>query len=341
MDSHDDQVRRSRRIPWALGIALALLLWISLEIVLLAFAGILLAVFIKSIADFTENHLPVGYTWAYLITVILLIAASAAAVLLMARPIAAQASQLLEKLPASLQQVEIYLGDLGLAEIFSQLPGPVEYISSRPDLLTRITGIFSSTLGALVTLAVVLFLGLYMAFNPGMYVNGIVSLIPPESRPGAHSVLGEAGRILQWWLIGRLIAMMAVGVIVTLGLWALGVPLALVLGIIAAALDFVPYVGPVIAFVPAFLIAMMSGLKTAALVALLYLAVQSIESYVITPLIQQKTVDIPPALNVLVQVLLGIVAGGLGVVLATPLTAVMLVFVKRLYIDGFLEKRGG
>lgn len=338
--SSRDKPGRSQIILWALGITLALLLWISLDVVLLAFAGILFAVFFRSITDFLEKYLPLGHTWAYVITLILLVSVSALSILLLARPIAGQTAQLLQKLPASLQQLEDYFRILGLEQFIANLPGPVEYLSSRPDILSRVTGIFSSTLGAAVTLAIVAFLGLYMAYDPEMYVKGFVSLFPPENRERMLHVIGDAGHILQWWLLGRFAAMLAVGVMVTLGLWALGLPLALVLGIIAAILDFVPYIGPVIAFVPAFLIAMLDSANAAVLVALLYFVVQSVESYLVTPLIQQKTVDIPPALTVLSQVFLGIVAGGMGVVLATPLTAVIVVFVKRLYIEGHLEKGG-
>ncbi|MDD5233899.1 MAG: AI-2E family transporter [Syntrophales bacterium] len=339
MKTQDNSGRHSGMIVAALGITLIFLLWISIEIVLLAFAGVLFAVFVKSIAGNAEKHLHVGHVWAFFITILLMAVVTGAGIILLARPIAGQSTELLNKIPVALEQLQQYITSLGLSQFISDLPGPIEYFSSRPEILTRITGIFSSTLGAAVTFAIILFLGLYMAFDPRLYIEGIVRLFPPDKREKALQVLGEAGRTLQWWLLGRFAAMLAVGVMITLGLWALGVPLALVLGIIAAILDFVPYIGPVLAFLPAFLIAILDSLNTAALVALLYFVVQSIESYLLSPIVQQKTVNIPPALTILSQVFLGIVAGALGVVLATPITAVMVVFVDRLYIEGVLERR--
>jgi predicted PurR-regulated permease PerM len=127
--------------------------------------------------------------------------------------------------------------------------------------------------------------------------------------------------------------MAIVGVMTTLGLWLLNVPLALAFGLIAAALTFVPNIGPVLSVVPPALLALTDGPWTAAYVVALYLAIQTIESYAITPIIQRRTVSLPPALTITAQVALGLLVGPLGVAVATPLTAVATTAVNVLYVE--------
>jgi predicted PurR-regulated permease PerM len=133
--------------------------------------------------------------------------------------------------------------------------------------------------------------------------------------------------------------MAVVGVATTAGLWLLGVPFALALGVVAFVLDFVPYIGPILSAVPAILVAMTLGPMEALYVGLLYFGVQSLESYLLTPLVQQRAVQLPPALTILSQVLLGLLLGGFGLALATPLTAVGVVLVRELYVEDVLEDR--
>jgi predicted PurR-regulated permease PerM len=142
--------------------------------------------------------------------------------------------------------------------------------------------------------------------------------------------------MLGRWLVGRMFAMLMVGGITTLGLWLLHVPLALALGLLAALGELVPNIGPLLAFVPAILLAFTDSPSHALAVGGLYLAVQGFESYVLTPLVEKRAVSLPPALTVTAQVLLGLLAGGLGLVLAAPLTAVAMVLVQRLYIEDML-----
>jgi predicted PurR-regulated permease PerM len=130
--------------------------------------------------------------------------------------------------------------------------------------------------------------------------------------------------------------MTIVGVITWAGLALIGVPLALTLGLLAGLLNFVPYVGPIVSAIPAVLLALLDGSRTAGWVALLYLGVQLLEGYLLTPLIDQRTVRTPPALLLTSQVIAGVTLGALGVVLAAPLLAVALVTVKLLYVEDVL-----
>lgn len=133
--------------------------------------------------------------------------------------------------------------------------------------------------------------------------------------------------------------MLFVGVATGLGLWVLQMPLILTLAILAAMLDFIPNIGPVISAVPAVLLASGSGAGHVLWVAGLYLTVQIVESYVLQPLVQQRAVSLPPAVNLLAQVLIGILFGWLGVILATPLTVVAITLIEMLYVEDALQKQ--
>lgn len=220
--------------------------------------------------------------------------------------------------------------------LFSQAPQAEEMLPDKADLLAEATGVFSTTLGALANVVIILFIGLFLAVEPRLYTDGLIRLVPIGRRARAREVLYAVGDVLQWWLVGKVVAMLVIGVLTALGLWLLGVELALTLGLIAALLTFIPNIGPVLALVPAVLLALLHSPTQALYVVLLYLAIQTVESYVLTPLVQRRTVSLPPALTISAQVALGVLLGGLGLVLATPLTVALLVLIQRLYIEDTL-----
>jgi len=141
---------------------------------------------------------------------------------------------------------------------------------------------------------------------------------------------------LWHWLGGRFGLMLANGGLTALGLWLLGMPLALSLGLLAGLLNFVPNFGPWIAAIPAVLVAFLQSPQQALYVALLYLALQSVDAYLLTPLVDRRSVELPPVLTITAQVLLGLVFGFIGILLASPLTAAAMILVKMLYVEDVL-----
>jgi predicted PurR-regulated permease PerM len=210
--------------------------------------------------------------------------------------------------------------------------------SSGSALSSRIGSFASGTLGALANTGLVLFLGLFMAADPELYRCGLLRLVPLRARARCGMALVEAGHALKRWLLGQLIAMICVGALTGLGLWALGVPLALSLGILAGALDFVPYIGPIAAALPAVLLGFTQNPTTALYVALLYAAVQQIEGNVIVPLAQRWAVSLPPALAIVSVIVFGLIFGLPGLLFATPLMVVIIILVRKLYVEGVLEQ---
>jgi predicted PurR-regulated permease PerM len=333
------EVAAAIRTTAAAGLAL-LLLWTAADVFLLVFAGLLLAVLLTQAASLTQGWLRLPYAWA-LTTVVLAVAVGIGSLgWLMLPRIAVQVDELATRLPTAVeslrQQIQTYeWGRAALArmEVERLLP-------SRSDIVAQITGVASSTLGWIANLLVILFVGIYGATEPRTYSNGFIRLVHPKRRRRARQVLDELYLRLGWWLLARLCSMLAVGTATGLGLWLLGVPLALTLGLIAAVLSFVPYIGPIVAGIPAVLIALTLGPLQALYVLLFYVGLQTLESYLLTPLVQRRALALPPALQISAQVLAGVLFGVMGVALATPLTAALQVIVRMVYVEDMLGDRG-
>jgi predicted PurR-regulated permease PerM len=249
-----------------------------------------------------------------------------------------QIEELSRRLPHSLQQLQQRLERYEWARsLLAQLPQSGQEVVEKTDVVEKAPGVLSKVLGMLGSVLIFLFLGLYLAIDPGVYRRGLLRLVPLPKRPRVQDILDEIGHILGRWLVGRIFSMLVVGGITMLGLWFLQVPLPLALGLLAALGELVPNFGPLLAFIPALLLAFTDNSSHALGVLGLYLAVQGLESYVLTPLVERRAVSLPPALTITAQVLLGLLAGGLGLVLAAPLTATAMILVQRLYVEDVLH----
>lgn len=333
------------RVLIAVGIAsiivlMLLVLWAVVYVLLLAFAGILLAVFLRALTDGVRRISGFSDSWSFGIVLVGLIAVISASVWFLFPQVASQVDELRTTLPQALRELteELRQYEWGQALLEDVLESD-RLVPSRPSVAAGAATVLSQATTIIGGVFIVLFIGLYVAASPRMYYEGFVRLVPPHRRQRAREMLGAVNHVLKWWLIGRAISMVFVGACIAAGLWALGVPLFLALGIVAAFLDFVPNIGPVIAAAPAILLALVDSPTTAIYVTLLYLAVQSAEGYIVTPLIQQKTVSLPPAITVVAQVLFFVLLGPLGLLLASPLAAAVMVIVKGLYVHDALGDR--
>ncbi len=196
-----------------------------------------------------------------------------------------------------------------------------------------IADVFQMTLSVIMNLAVVAFVGIYLATEPAVYRDGFARLFPKDRRPRVVEILNRLGQTLWSWLIGRLASMLITGVGTGLALAVIGVPMALVLGGLTGVLTFIPNIGPALGLAFAVLVALPQGATIVVWVIVVFSLFQLVESYLLTPLIQQRQVSIPPALLIIWQVLLGVLTGFLGLIVATPILAVLLVLVKMIYLE--------
>ena len=333
-----------RRTAAAAGIVAAIFLLLLLirstvQVLLILFAGILLGVFLRSLGDRVERHTPLGSGGSLALVVSALLGLICLAGWYLAPDVATQIDQLIQSLPEIIRQLGARIeGYEWGRRMLSQLPDAAERFARPGNILSRATGAFSTAFGLIANLIIISFIGLYLAVNPALYLNGIVRLVPVDARPRARELLGELGETLRWWLIGRMIAMGVIGLLTAVGLWLIGVPLALTLGLLAGILNFIPYLGPILSAVPPLLMVSTGGTTKIFYVLLLYLAVQTIEGDLLTPLVTEKTISLPPALTLAAQVLLGILLGPLGVIFASPISALALIVIKRLYVEDLLER---
>jgi predicted PurR-regulated permease PerM len=309
------------------------------DVILLIFAAILLAVFLCGLAGFVNRYLKISDGKAVLLVSVLLILILGGAVALLAPSVAKQVEHLREELPKSAQQAGEYISQFGWGRtLIEQMPS-VEEITRKIDatsILTGVGGFFSSTVGALGNFFITILLAIYLATEPKFYAVGFTKLFPVSMRSRVYEVLAGIGDTLGWWLIGKAASMVFIGLLTWLGLYILGVPLSLTLGLLAGLLSFIPNFGPIISALPAILLAFIESPMKAVYVLILFVIVQIIESNIVTPLIERETVELPPALTIIFQLILAVLIGGLGLVLATPLLAVIMVLIQMVYIEDIL-----
>lgn len=311
--------------------------WGAAEVLLVIFAGILLAVFLRGLGNWVSAHTPLSKGWALVAVILGLIALGGISGVLFAPSVNEQFAELTEQVPRAAGDLRERMTESALgSRLLEQAPAVDEATSQAGNLVTPVLGAFSTAFGALANAIIILFVGLYLAIDPGVYTGGLIRLIPLARRERAREVLHVLGYTLRRWLIGRILLMTVIGVLTTLGLWLIGIPLAVGLGVLAALLAFIPNIGPLIAAIPAVLLGLVDSSTTALYVIALYVGVQTIESYLFEPLVEQRTVSLPPVLVITSQVLLGLSFGALGLLLATPLFAVGLVLVKMLYVEDTL-----
>lgn len=318
-------------------LALVLLYFLHLvaQVLLIFFAGCLLGILLDGAAHLVSDHTPISRRWALLAACLLIAAAAVAMGWFAGARILDQLSELGARLPQAFQQLREWVMQIPWVQsAMENLPKPGKALDG--GLLSRLTDLFSIALGGLVSTVIIIFVGLYLAATPHLYTSLAVHLLPQRHRKRGYQVLEVLARALRRWLIGRLASMLVIGLLTWLVLWLMDLPLALPLGLVAGLLSFVPYLGPVLSAVPGVLIGFSESPQTALYVALAYWGVQMVESYVITPLIERKAVLIPPAYQITAQLMAAVLAGFMGILLASPLVVVGTVLVQLLYLEDLL-----
>ncbi|MEX2640692.1 MAG: AI-2E family transporter [Balneolales bacterium] len=351
-------------------LAAALFFWQIKDALLIALGGVIVAVVLSGMARGLRSVLPLSRGWSLAGAGLEVILVIGMLVLIFGSQIADEFQQLTEKLPQQVQQVRQSMQNWPMSEYLlngegdgnggqggsggqensggqdegeGQGSGGGQNGEEGQNGGMQGTGGMLLQAGAtltdvLATLLLVIFVGIFFAVNPELYKNGILLLVTPDRTERVDEALEASGKALWKWLMGQLIAMTFVGVAVAVGLTIAGVPLALILGLIAGLFDFVPYVGPIVAIIPGMLLAFAEGPQTALWAGVVYLIVQQLEGYVITPLIQRQKISLPPGIIILAVVAFGLVFGVPGIVLATPLAVITMVLLGMLYVQDVLGK---
>jgi predicted PurR-regulated permease PerM len=311
-------------------LAVVLLAWQLRGLLLLAFGAALVAVILRIVARPLRDRLHLPHLAALLVAVLLVLGLFGAAFALFGLEAIGEAEALRSNIPKAWEALLRRLEPLGLAE-------PLRGIAGGQGIVSRIGNLAMSFGGGLADAVLVLVGGIYLAAEPSLYRTGLLKLVPARGRPLAAEAIEDSANALKLWLKGRLVSMSIVGVLTGLGLAMLGVPAALALAIVAFVLEFIPYIGPVLSAVPAILLAVSISPELALWTAGLYLLVQQVEGNIVEPLVQKRAVSLPPTLLLFAIVAATLLFGVPGVILAAPLTVVLFVLVKRLYVREALD----
>jgi predicted PurR-regulated permease PerM len=310
--------------------ALAAFLWRISDVLLLAFGGGLVALLLHEIAEPFRRIARLGDTAALAVAVLLLATLLGAAGWLFGHELGAQFGEVLRRLPRAWESLREFLGRFELGR--TVLAGMQDSAAGIGLFTSKLPGAAAAVTEGLLNVLVVAFGGIYLALTPGVYRKGLLALFPASARNGVGDIVDTACRALRLWLKGQLITMTIVGVLTAAGLWAAGVPAPLALGLLAAVLEFIPYIGPIVAAVPGLLLALSAGPVTVAYALVVYVAVQQLEGNIVQPMVQRGVLRLPPALVIFSVVALGLTFGTLGWVFAAPLTVLLVVVVGKAYV---------
>jgi predicted PurR-regulated permease PerM len=325
--------------------ALANLVWLARDVLFIAFFALLIASFLSIFVEPLHKR---GISRALSAPLALIaVVAILGGLFALAWPTLRDQFMLIqEQLPPAIEgvqewfeaQVAALAGTLGDDEGAVQEQLRTRVTTEMSGLVGGAMPLLNTAAGAIAGFFLIIFAGLFIAISPRTYMRGLIVLVPRSRRRRAGEVLPKTGVAMVQWMKGTAMAMLFVGTVATVGLWLIGIPAALALGIIAGLLEFIPYFGPALSFIPATVVALTISPEKALWVVGLYAVVQSLESSVVTPLLMKQMVKLPPALTLLFQTMMAALFGFLGLLLAVPILATAKILIEELYVEGVADE---
>ena len=315
-----------RATVW-LGLAAAMALVVLLiQPLLIIFAGLVFAAMLDGGVRLLGRILPIGRGLRLLIVMVCAIAFILGVFYMTGVQVTAQAEQLRVTLEVQANRLVAWASDMGIMPGHAEVNGMVQQAMGSFGKLTSWVG---TALGALTSLFMVLVIGLFVAMDPRLYDRGLQWMVPSDVRPEFAITVDRMAATLRRLLAGRLAGMLFEGVLTWLCLWAAGVPMALLLGIITGVLAFVPNIGALTSGVLMTAVGFSAGVDTGLWAIAIYFIVQTFDGYVVIPMVAKSTVDLPPALTLSSQILASTLFGVLGLALADPIVAMIKVALER------------
>ncbi len=315
-----------RALVWVSVIIFFALVVLLIQPIMLILAGLVLASMLDGGVRLLGRILPIGRAWRLLIVTLAVVAFIAGTMVMAGVQISAQASQLSVVVQAQATRFLTWLGTTGL------MPAKTDFSAIAQQAMGsigRLTSWVGTAAGAIGSAVMILAIGLFVAMEPRAYGRGLEWMVPQSVRPEFSETLDHMARVLRRLLAGRLFGMLFEGVLIWIALSIGGVPMALLLGIITGILAFIPNIGAFVSGVLMIAVGFSAGFNTGLWAIGTYFVVQTFDGYVVIPLVAKKTVDMPPALTLGWQILIGSILGLLGLMLADPLLAMIKTALER------------
>lgn len=331
-------------------ILLLLFVYSVAEVLLLLFIAVLFSLYLGAVTDFLQERLRLP-RWAGLSTALLLTLVALTAIgLLIFPPVLEQTHELINTLPGLLSEWEASLFTLAaryplLAQMLPPSTGAGHYFDVALERLgAYLSGLFPyvfSGLSFLIHFVSVLVMGIYLTLRPGLYREGLLALVPVTQRALARDILAELARTLRSWIVGQILAMIFLGVVTWVGLVLLNVPYALAFGVFTGVVVVVPFFGTLVStLLPALFVLGSQGTIHALLVVLLGVVVHLIEANVVHPMIMERQVNLPPVLSIMSVLIMAELLGAVGLLVAVPVLATVMVLVRRIYVQRIAAGKG-
>ena len=312
----------------ALLVSVILIARVAFNILLMVLAGALISVYFHGLGDIIERKTHLSRRWSMVISVTVSFIILGLLFWFMGEKIQVQVAELSNSLPHTVNIFKEKLNESPIGQkILDNFSG-----DNSANLNHTVQAFFSTGFGVLGDIYIIIFLGIFFTANPDSYKKGIILLLPKSKKELGHHIMDRVSISLKGWLKSMMISIVLITVLISTGLSIIGIPLAMVLALIAGILKLIPNLGSLLAMIPGVLLALTIGTDTAIIVAILYIVSQTIVSNIVTPLIQKKMIDLPPALTLISQLIMGVLSGALGIILAVPLLAIIIILVDELYV---------
>ena len=314
-------------------IAIAVAFWRLIDVLVLLFGASLSAIGLHAAARGVMRLTGVCHSIALAAVILIVLIGVAAVSWVFGTMIVAQFENLIQAVPVGISLLldRLRNSPYGL-QLLEQARG-VNVLGATSWATAAFTTVVRSVTIGIGYAGVTLFVAVYLAAQPERYCRLCLRLVPSSSRATITYLFDVTADILQRWLIGQVIIMTVIGLLSGIGLWLLGIEAAFTLGLIGGLLCFIPYVGAILAAVPATLVALTQGPLNAGAVVLMYACVHLIEGNFITPMIQAEATSLPPVLALLSTVAVSLLFGPSAVLLAAPLTLFLMSVIEILYVQ--------